>query len=149
MRLILVLFCLVLAIGLAAAARGCHKGSKYDDKARKCICQSGYYGKTCKYQCKFNGFQFATYMWNTACKKSYVRSNCQKSCEACSGAKCKDRAHKDCHRTMRFIMDNTRRLLCYRAKENCPTICHTKGKRNENSFQELMENQPRELVDFN
>ncbi|XP_041377474.1 uncharacterized protein LOC121389880 isoform X2 [Gigantopelta aegis] len=84
MRLILVLFCLVLAIGLEAAG-DCHKGSKYDAKAKKCICQSGYFGRTCSNRCKDYLHSEGTFVWDQFClHKHLVWRDCVKSCSACS-----------------------------------------------------------------
>ncbi|XP_041377770.1 protein eyes shut homolog [Gigantopelta aegis] len=124
MRPILVLFCLVLALGLAAAGN-CGKRWKYDAEAEKCICRSGYFGKTCKYRCKSNWMRDANkLMARYACPKSYVRRNCKKTCSTCSGSTCKDSNPSMCERERTKIEYIATKRLCHIAKENCPTICH-------------------------
>ncbi|XP_041377259.1 uncharacterized protein LOC121389676 [Gigantopelta aegis] len=106
----------------------CHKGSKYDAKAKKCICQSGYLGRTCSNTCKHRWNSDATYLWENACvRMNNVWENCQQSCSGCRGGntrhKCKNNKPNWCLREMLHVLGMAKRKLCFYWKENCPRIC--------------------------
>ncbi|XP_041377203.1 uncharacterized protein LOC121389629 [Gigantopelta aegis] len=126
MRLILVLFCLLLALGLTTASP-CRNGGRYirgGTHRHQCLCRTGYYGLRCQYYCDESFAVFIARQWASMCSVKKVRESCRLSCALCTGPTCKDLYKRRCMRRVTVSVVRAKRSFCKTATKTCRKECY-------------------------
>ncbi|XP_041377504.1 uncharacterized protein LOC121389913 isoform X1 [Gigantopelta aegis] len=124
MRPILVLFCLLLALGLTAALR-CKNVERIYIKhgIRQCLCKQGYFGYHCEKTCNTAFAVDKARRWTRLCCVKQVRDICKRSCALCSGPTCKDLKKSLCTKVIKWSAERAKRTLCAKWTRSCWKEC--------------------------
>ncbi|XP_041377480.1 uncharacterized protein LOC121389885 [Gigantopelta aegis] len=123
MRLVLVLFCFLLALGLTTA-EVCNNGGEYNVLDGGCACLDAHYGTKCEFDCRVNWIRAVGYKWRRTCLSENVKKNCRKICGLCKGANCKDKDWSYCKDMIVRSSVGATKMLCKAAKGECPKQCN-------------------------